>query len=198
MICLVFCLVIASISIIPSQEIRIPNGNFVCVNNGDPENYGDFSACEDANYNSLVRVEQFGVDCCNEEARYSMYNFSNIATNIDFNIFNNATVSYQIKLLNVISLQLQKDILFKRCGSHHSNTIQASNETLQQVYTKFTSTCKRYTDIMAVKTHLQYCILDSKQSITPQHTQLIITLQTAAIKLQKMEVSDLYELFMCI
>jgi len=187
----------ALISITTCEEIPISNGNFVCVNNGEHKDVGNFSACENATYNSLVRVKQFGVDCCNEEARYSMYNFSNIATSIDFNIFNDTTVSYQIKLLNVISFQLQ-DILFKNCSSKHSNTIQSSNITLNQIYTKFSSTCKRYTDIMAVKTHLQYCIFDSEQSITPQHTQLIITLQTAAIKLQKMEASDLYELFMCI
>jgi len=126
----------ALISIITSEEIWISNGNFVCVNNSELKNVGDFSACKNATYSSLLRVKQFGVDCCNEETRYSMYNFSNITTSINFNIFNDAIVSYQIKLLNVISLQLQKDLLFKNCSSKHSNTIQSSGKTLKQIYTK--------------------------------------------------------------
>jgi len=36
----------AFISIITCEEIRISNGNFVCVNNGKPEDVGDFSACK--------------------------------------------------------------------------------------------------------------------------------------------------------
>ena len=64
------------------------------------------------------------------------------------------------------------------------------NQALQKLYAKFSSTCKRYTDIMAIKTHLQCSVFNSEPSVTSQYTQLIIKLQTAAIKLQKIEVSD--------
>jgi len=86
---------------------------------------------------------------------------------------------------------LQKDIFKNPCSSKYSDTTQAKIETLQQIYAKFSSTCKRYTDVMAIKTHLQCQVFTSEHSIIPQITQLIIKLQTAAIKLQKMEVSDI-------
>jgi len=52
------------------------NGNFNCSGDGNFSNGENFNACEDATYISSDRLEQFGVDCCIEEARYSMLNFS--------------------------------------------------------------------------------------------------------------------------
>jgi len=85
---------------------------------------------------------------------------------------------------------LQEDVLKEECISDHSSTIQADNETLQQIYEKFSSTCKRYTDIMAVKNQLQCHVFKRKSNTSSnttvsQLTQLIIKLQTAAVMLQK-------------
>ena len=90
---------------------------------------------------------------------------------------------------------MQRDRLQKACISDNSNSIQANNETLQQIYGNFSSTCKRYTDIMLVKNHLQChvfkMISNATSNIVSQLIQLIIKLQIAAVKLQKLEVSDL-------
>jgi len=76
-----------------------------------------------------------------------------------------------------------QEVIFKEpCSSNYSGT---NIEKLQQIYAKFSSTCKRYTDVMAIKTHLQCQVFTSNHSITSKITQLIIKLQAAAIKLQK-------------
>ena len=72
----------------------ISNGDFECRKNGSHSHVNHFSACKNANYNSSDRLKQFGVDCCIEEARYSMLNFSEISMSINFsNALNNAEVS---------------------------------------------------------------------------------------------------------
>ena len=57
---------------------------------------------------------------------------------------------------------------------------------------ELSSTCKRYTDIMALKNQLQCHVFNS--ALTPNRasnlTQLIIKLQTAVINLQTIEVGD--------
>ena len=60
---------------------------------------------------------------------------------------------------------------------------------------QFSSTCKRYTDVMALKNQLQCHVFNSQlTSDTASHlTQLIINLQTAAVKLQIIEVSNFYK-----
>jgi len=62
---------------------------------------------------------------------------------------------------------------------------------LYQLLAQFSSTCKRYTDVMALK-HLFLCHLFNNShletTIISELTNLIINLQKAAIKLQAMEV----------
>jgi len=54
----------------------LPNGNFECSDDGNHSNVNNFNACENAAYISSGWLKQFGIDCCTEEARYSMLNFS--------------------------------------------------------------------------------------------------------------------------
>jgi len=80
---------------------HISNGDFKCGTDGDHQHVGDNNECGTNNYISSERVQQFGVDCCIKEAQYNMDNFSNISISIISDIFDNDTVSYLIKLLNV-------------------------------------------------------------------------------------------------
>ena len=72
------------------------NGNIYCPepgpNNKTP-NYTDvnhYNACKDSDYNSTLRIQRFGVDCCILEAQNNMGNFSVISTMIKLD---NNTVS---------------------------------------------------------------------------------------------------------
>ena len=73
------------------------------------------------------------------------------------------------------------------CSTKHTET---DNDITEILVRQFSSTCKRYTDVMALKNQLQCRVFNSElPSITTSKlTQLIIALQTAAVKLQKIEV----------
>ena len=57
---------------------------------------------------------------------------------------------------------------------------------------EFSSTCKRYTDVIALKNQLQCHVFNSvlTSDIASQLTLHIIKLQTAAVKLQNIEVNS--------
>ena len=77
------------------------------------------------------------------------------------------------------------------CTPLNSDELQITTDNTDSAFMQFSSTCKRYTDVMALKNQLQCHVFNSqlKSDTASQLTQLIIKLQTAAIMLQKMEVS---------
>ena len=62
-------------------------------------------------------------------------------------------------------------------------------------FMQFSGTYKRYTDVMALKNQLHCHVFNSQitTDTASQLTQLIINLQTAAVKLQSMEVSKFHK-----
>ena len=74
------------------------------------------------------------------------------------------------------------------CTSKQLNETQ--KEALNQVLAQFSSTCKRYTDVMALKYLLQCHVFSSQLPLnkTSELANLIINLQRAAKRLQEMEV----------
>ena len=70
----------------------------------------------------------------------------------------------------------------------HGVAADIPNETIDTMYRNFSSTCKRYTDVMALKHQLQCHVFRGTPDMAAQITPLIISLQTAAVKLQKIEV----------
>ena len=74
----------------------------------------------------------------------------------------------------------------------HSVQTKTATDNINSVLMKFSSTCKRYTDVMALKNQLQSHVFSSNltSDTASQLTQFIIELQTAAVNLQKIEVSN--------
>ena len=66
--------------------------------------------------------------------------------------------------------------------------------SIKKMFTKLSSTCKRYTDVLALKNQLQCHMFhnelanNARSNVTLKITQLLIALQTAATKLQKIQI----------
>ena len=69
-----------------------------------------------------------------------------------------------------------------------------SLKNMKDMFNEFSSSCKRYTHIMAFKHQLQCHVFNTalEADTTSLLTNLIITLQIAAVKLQKLEVIVIY------
>ena len=65
----------------------------------------------------------------------------------------------------------------------HGVATDISNKAIDTMYSNFSSTCKRYTDFMALKNQLQCHVFRGTPDMASQITPLIISLQTAAVKL---------------
>ena len=65
----------------------------------------------------------------------------------------------------------------------HGIAADISNKAIDTMYSNFSSTCKRYTDVMALKNQLQCHVFKGAPDMAAQITSLIISLQTAAVKL---------------
>ena len=76
------------------------------------------------------------------------------------------------------------------CTPERYNNDNVSLENIKSMLNGFSSTCKRYTPIMAFKQQLQCHIFNTalETDTTLLLTNLIITLQIAAAKLQRLEV----------
>lgn len=88
-------------------------------------------------------------------------------------------------------LLLQSILLQDKTVCTSNKLSETQKKTLNQVLAEFSSTCKRYTDVMALKYLLQCHVFNHELAaeMASNLGELIINLQTAAIKLQKMEVS---------
>jgi len=87
---------------------------------------------------------------------------------------------------------LQTNVVSTLCtpdGSQTDTQFESINATVKEL----SSTCKKYTDVMALKNQLQCHIFNKdatnsvEKNIT-EITRLLISLQTAAIELQNIEV----------
>jgi len=80
----------------------------------------------------------------------------------------------------------------KTCNPEHSDEIQTITNNTDSALMKFSSTCKRYTDVIALKNQLQCHMFNSvlTPDVASKLTLHIIKLQTAAVKLQKIEVNN--------
>ena len=92
-------------------------------------------------------------------------------------------------------MSFQPNVLMKTCTPLNSHELQITTDNTDSAFMQFSSTCKRYTDVMALKNQLQCHVFNSQLTphIASQLTQLIINLQTAALKLQNIEVSNFYK-----
>ena len=92
-------------------------------------------------------------------------------------------------------LSFQPDILLETCTPLNSDELQITTDNTDNVFLQFSSTCKRYTDVMALKNQLQCYVFNSQltSDTTSQLIRLIIKLQTAAAKLQNIEVNNFYK-----
>ena len=70
----------------------------------------------------------------------------------------------------------------------------SNNLKLSNIFLSFSATCRRYTDILALKDQLQKVLFDSNETLSSeillQLTSLIINLQTAAKNLQYIEIKQ--------
>jgi len=89
-------------------------------------------------------------------------------------------------------MSFQSDALLKTCTPLNLNELQITTDNTDSAFMQFSSTCKRYTDVMALKNQLQCHVFNSQltSDTASQLTQFIINLQTAAVKLQIIEVSN--------
>jgi len=192
------CLVFALTATFQSTNSLV-NGNFECPEDGTaPTNNGDYSKCNAKNYSSKIRYQKFGIDCCNIEARMSMEEFFNISQNISLDYqrqgLDDINVSFWTKNLSITYNNNNNNLLqgtkLPICNLDYSNTTPDNTDS---VFKKFSSTCKRYTDVMALKNQLQCHVFNS--NLTSDEASLltnnIIKLQIAAVKLQNIEVSNL-------
>ena len=83
---------------------------------------------------------------------------------------------------------LQQTALRKTC-TPHDVADDNKDEVIEKMFDQMSSTCKRYTDVMALKNQLQCHVFSGTPDTATQLTPFIITLQTAAVKLQGIEVS---------
>ena len=72
-----------------------------------------------------------------------------------------------------------------------SNQANSSEKMMLNIIKQFSSTCRRYTEVMALKNQLQCHMFSGTPDVTAQLTPLIISLQTAAVRLQNIEVFTL-------
>ena len=186
MICLM--LLFALISICQS----LINGNMNCTLANNYTDVNNHDICDTEGYKSAERIEEYGVDCCIKEAQDNMIDFSKILQKINLD---DAVSTIVENLLMWTSLLLLQRTLLQNSTVCTSNQLsKTQKKTQNQLLSQFSSTCKRYTDVMALK-HLLQCHLFSsspKVELTSKLTEIIINLQTAAIKLQKMQVSCCY------
>ena len=98
-------------------------------------------------------------------------------------------------IFTAIRLSFQPDVLLKTCTPLNSHELQITTDNTDSAFMQFSSTCKRYTDVMVLKNQLQCHVFNSQLTshTASQLTQLIINLQTAALKLQNIEVSNFYK-----
>ena len=78
-------------------------------------------------------------------------------------------------------------LLNKTCAPDGAAT-DVSDEITTTIFSHFSSTCRRYTDVMAFKKQLQCHMFAGTSETASQLTPLIIELHTAALKLQHIEV----------
>ena len=87
-------------------------------------------------------------------------------------------------------LQLQKINYLE--DHDFADDLNISNETIDFLLDNFTSICKRYTKVMATKHQLQhYMFKNSDEPINTNLTDAVIHLETAAFRLQHIQVSNL-------
>ena len=76
-------------------------------------------------------------------------------------------------------------------GRVYQYSLPNNNLKLSNIFLSFSATCRRYTDILALKDQLQKVLFDSNETLSSeillQLTSLIINLQTAAKNLQYIE-----------
>ena len=74
------------------------------------------------------------------------------------------------------------------------SSLPSNNLKLSNIFLSFSATCRRYTDILALKDQLQKVLFDSNEMLSSeillQLTSLIINLQTAAKNLQYIEIKQ--------
>lgn len=106
------------------------------------------------------------------------------------------------ELLNLTELGeyliIAEEITVLSCGASRSFTAESvfsadslPNYNSNIILEHFTATCRRFTDILAFKDQLQKVLYNNNETLSNdillQLTSLIIKLQTAAMKLQKIE-----------
>ena len=87
-------------------------------------------------------------------------------------------------------LQLQKINYLE--DHDFADDLNISNETIDFLLDNFTSICKRYTKVMATKHQLQYYMFkNADETLNTNLTDAVIHLETAAFRLQHIQVSNL-------
>ena len=99
------------------------------------------------------------------------------------------------RLFTANQLSFQPDILLETFTPLNSEDLQITTNNTDNVFMQFSSTCKRYTDVMALNNQLQCHVFNSQltSDTASQLIRLIIKLQTAAAKLQNIGVSNFYK-----
>jgi len=193
---LVLCLVCALTATCHQSTNSLVNGNLQCLQNGTLDtDFGNYSECNKEDYSSIVRYQTFGIDCCIEEARVSMGKFFDISEKIALDAIN---VSFWTKNLSITynnnnNNLLQRNESLKICNPEYSDEMITTTDNIDSVFMEFSSTCKRYTDVMAFKNQLQCHVFNSNltSDAASQLTNITIKLQIAAVELQNIEVSNL-------
>ena len=130
-------------------------------------------------------LENYSVYCCNDNVKDSIALFADDSLRI-------VRLNCLLLLLYVhyFVLQLQKIQHLEDHGS--AGHLNISNETIGFIIQNFTSICKRYTKVMATKHHLQhYMFNNTDETLNTNLTDAIIHLETAAFRLQHIQVSNL-------
>jgi len=171
------------------------NGNFTCDADRNSTYVADVEKEQVAikcGKNRTRRLEMFEVDCCISEVTQNIVSFKRIFRSV---VIETIKVSFIIFFIMVLSkiLTLQHPNL-TTCTPERNNNDNVSLENLKSMLNGFSSTCKRYTHIMAFKQQLQCHIFNTalEANTVSLLTNLIITLQIAAVKLQKLEVIIFY------
>ena len=130
-------------------------------------------------------LENYGIYCCNENVEESIAKFAD-----DSNIIVRLNCLLLLLYVHYFVLQLQK---IKDLEDHDfTDDLNISNETIDFLLDNFTSICKRYTKVMATKHQLQHDMFNnSDEPLNTNLTDAVIHLETAAFRLQNIQVSNL-------
>ena len=137
----------------------------------------------DADDTMECHLKHYGIYCCNKNVETAMGSYADISSKI---VRLHCTM---LLLLLCMHLYLQLGFIKDHNDTEFVSDLDVSSKTIEYLLQNFTSKCKRYTKVMATKHLLQYHMFNNPDQISHELTQAVMYLETAAYRLQHIQVS---------